>query len=331
MGSFSHQSFSQSSPVLAMTPQLPPQPSFNRPSFTSPFVKAPLSSTPQSSWLTPTSAPQSAAGRKRSRDEADFEDEEYFSQAPVEPVIAENEDEWEYGPGMTLIKPSKGYILSADSQTGTWLEEEEAEKKAQAALRAASPERPILRSAKSQRIDLGSTPSMTEETKVTSSVLSTPLQAGGIGPVQPSIDEYTRHLGIGWSKISADEDIQAAVRGWTKYIENHYPVNNAIIRLQSRGLASYLVEAQEGYFLFGDDLKQGRLVSTSLEKTFENLRGPVPIFEGDMVIEASETPKASSPVINAMTNAHVEEMMMTDENSTTDLPNHAVEVEMDMS
>ncbi|KAG4028614.1 hypothetical protein MFRU_020g00550 [Monilinia fructicola] len=331
MGSFSHQSFSRSSPVLAMAPQLPPQPSFNRPAFTSPFVKAPLPSPPSGAWLTPTSAPKSAAGRKRSRDEAALEDDQYFPQASFEPVVVENEEEWEYGPGMTLIKPSKGYVLSADSQTGTWLEEKEAEEKAQAALRAASPERPIMRSAKSQRIDLGSTPSMVEETVVANGALSTPLQIGGTGPVQPSIDEYTRHLGIGWSKLSADEDIQAAVRGWTKYIENHYPVNKATIRLQSRGLASYLVEAQEGYFLFGEDLKKGRLVSTSLEKTFENLRGPTPIFEGDVVLEASETPKASSPVIDAMTsNGHVEEMM-TDGIPTTQLPNNAVEVEMDMS
>ncbi|KAF7953835.1 uncharacterized protein EAE97_001234 [Botrytis byssoidea] len=330
MGSFSHQSFSQSSPVLAMAPQLPPQHSFNRPTFTSPFVKAPMSSPSAGSWLTPTSAPQSAAGRKRSRDEAALEDEEYFSQAPVEPIVVEDEEEWEYGPGMTLIKPSNRYNLTAESQTGTWKEEKEAEEKAKAALRAASPDRPILRSAKSQRIDRGPTSSMIEETNVANSDLSAPLQTGSTGPIQPSIDEYTRHLGIGWSKLSTDEDIQAAVRGWTKYIENHFPVNNAIIRLQSRGLSSYLVEAQEGYFLFGDDLKQGRLVSTSLEKTFENLRGPVPTFEGDMILEASETPKASSPVMNAMTNEHVEEMMMGGI-PTTSLPNHAVEVEMDMS
>ncbi|KAB8304793.1 hypothetical protein EYC80_004138 [Monilinia laxa] len=313
MGSFSHQSFSRSSPILAMAPQLPPQHSFNRPTFTSPFVKAPLPSPPSGSWLTPTSPPKSAAGRKRSRDEAALEDDQYFPQASFDPVVVENEEEWEYGPGMTLIKPSKGYVLSADSQTGT------------------CPERPIMRSAKSQRIDLGSTPSMIEETIVANGPLPTPLQIGGPGPVQPSIDEYTRHLGIGWSKLSVDEDIQAAVRGWTKYIENHYPVNDAIIRLQSRGLASYLVEAQEGYFLFGEDLKKGRLVSTSLEKTFENLRGPSPIFEGDVVLEASETPKASSPVIDAMTsNGHVEEMM-TDRILTTQLPTNAVEVEMDMS
>ncbi|QSZ29526.1 hypothetical protein DSL72_004040 [Monilinia vaccinii-corymbosi] len=314
-----------------MAPQLPPQPSFNRSIFTLPFAKAPMPSPPSGSWLAQTSAPQSTAGRKRSRDEAALEDDGYSSQASVEPAVVENEEEWEYGPGMTLIKPNKGYILSADSQTGTWLEEEEAEEKAQAALRAASPERPIIRSAKSQRIDLGSTPSMIEETIVANGALSGPLQTGGTGPVQPSIDEYTRHLGIGWSKLSADEDIQAAARGWTKYIENHYPINNAIIRLQSRGLASYLVEAQEGYFLFGEDLKQGRLVSTSLEKTFENLRGPVPIFEGDMVLEASETPKANSPIIDAMTNnQHVVEMM-ADRIPTTELPHNAVEVEMDMS
>ncbi|RAL67911.1 hypothetical protein DID88_008636 [Monilinia fructigena] len=316
MGSFSHQSFSRSSPVLAMAPQLPPQPSFNRPTFTSPFVKAPLPSPPSGSWLAPTSPPKSAAGRKRSRDEAALEDDQYFPQASFEPVVVENEEEWEYGPGMTLIKPSKGYVSSADSQTGTWLEEKEAKEKAQAALRAASPERPIMRSAKSQRIDLGSTPSMIEETVVANGALSTPLQIGGTGPVQPSIDEYTRHLGIGWSKLSVDEDIQAAVRGWTKYIENHYPVNNAIIRLQSRGLASYLVEAQEGYFFIRRGSQEWKTVQFSRVM---------------WCLEASETPKASSPIIDAMTsNGHVE-AMMTDGIPTTQLPNNAVEVEMDMS
>jgi hypothetical protein len=339
MGSFG-QTFAHTSPVLALPPHLPPQPSFNRPTFTSPFPRQANSSPPTSSWLTPTSAPLSTAGRKRSRDEASLCDEEYFPVQAPEPVV-ENEDEWVYGEGMTLIKPNKGgYILSADSQTGTWLEEKEAEEKAKAeALRAVSPERPILRSHKSQRLDLGSTSSIADEIKFANSSLPTvnpSLPNGGAGPTEPNIDDYTRHLGIGWSMISADEDIQAAVRGWTKYIENHYPVTNAIIRLQSRGLASYLVEAQEGYFLFGEDLKQGRLVSTNLEKTFENLRGPVPVFEGDMVLEAGETPKATSPapVMDAMINGHVQDMMMNGTGAIMTngiTPNHAVEIEMDMS
>ncbi|KAF7888618.1 uncharacterized protein EAF02_003159 [Botrytis sinoallii] len=165
-----------------------------------------------------------------------------------------------------------------------------AEEKAKAALRAASPDRPS----------------------------------------QSSIDDYIRHLGIGWSKLSIDKDIQTMVCDWTKYIENHYPINNAIIRLQNRGLASYLIEAQEGYFLFGDDFKQSRLISTSLEKTFQNLQRSVPIFEGTTVLEASEISKeANSPVINAITNEYIEEMTI-DRIPTISLPNY-IEVEIDMN
>jgi hypothetical protein len=155
------------------------------------------------------------------------------------------------------------------------------------------------------------------------------------GYVEPTVDDFTRHLGIGWSSISPDEDIQAAARGWTRYINNHFPVTDAKIRLQSKGLASYLIEANEGYFLFGEDLKQGRLVSRTLEQTWVNLRGPVPIFEGDGVMEAGETPKANGGTTPAANGSHVDEIPMNGVESGI-VNGHAVaeqtlEVEMDMS
>lgn len=196
---------------------------------------------------------------------------------------------------MVLIKPnSKGRIIEAGSQTGTWAEEQAEEKVAMAAaVEKASLERPILRAAKSQRLDLSSTPPITEEVMSNGTLVNPPSPERK----EPTVDDFTRHLGIGWSSMdNADADMQIAVRGWNKFIENHFPIVNPRIRLQSRGLASYLVDAREGYFLFGEDLKQGRLVSTNLETVWINLRGAVPIFEGEIIMEAGSTPKVATAI-----------------------------------
>ncbi|PVH88686.1 hypothetical protein DL98DRAFT_508583 [Cadophora sp. DSE1049] len=301
------QSYS-SDPVLTLPAQHPHQSPFNmesnRPVFTSPFTNGVHQSPANSSWssLTPTqSTPRSAAGRKRSRDEAASNLEEDYFQVPA-PVIPEpeNEDEWEYGEGMVLIKKGTGYVTDSTSQTGTWQEERAAEEQAKLAAQiAAAAERPVIRATKSQRLNLSATPAIPEE-------VSHEAASPGGSPerhTEPTVDIFTLHLGIGWSSMdNAGPDIQAAARGWAKFIENHFPITNAKIQLQSKGLSSYLVEANEGYFLFGEDLKQGRLVSTNLERLWVNLRGPTPVFDGDLVMEAGQTPKveAQSMVESAM-------------------------------
>ncbi|KAK0109821.1 hypothetical protein ONS95_002492 [Cadophora gregata] len=271
----------------------------NRPVFNTPFTNSIHQSPANSSWssLTPTqSTPRSAAGRKRSRDEASSNLEEDYFQVPV-PVIPEpeNEDEWEYGEGMVLIKKGTGYVTDSTSQTGTWQEEKAAEEQAKLAAQiAAAAERPVIRATKSQRLNLSATPAIPEE-------VSQEAASPGGSPerhTEPTVDMFTLHLGIGWSSMdNAGPDIQAAARGWAKFIENHFPVTNAKIQLQSKGLSSYLVEANEGYFLFGEDLKQGRLVSTSLERLWVNLRGPAPVFDGDLVMEAGQTPKIDAQLL----------------------------------
>ncbi|TVY55994.1 hypothetical protein LSUE1_G009357, partial [Lachnellula suecica] len=336
------QSFS-SSPILVLPPQLPPQPSFNmdpnRPIFSSPFGDGSNPQNASSSWSTgnlplPNPMPRSGAGRKRSRDEAALnlgDDDHFTAQEPVQKP-KENEDEWEYGEGMTLIKPNAGYIMEAASQTGTWAEEK-AEEKEEPAM-----ERPVLRATKSQRLNSSAIPSITEEVMQNGALVtpgaSSPERINGLS--EPTIDEFTRHLGIGWSLISADEDIQAAARGWMKYIENHFPVTDPKIRLQSKGLASYLVEANEGYFLFTEDLKQGQLVSTSLERVWENLRAPQPIFDGEMVLLAGETPKVNGG-LQPMTMITEEQMVdlndapVNGQHTANGVGSQSNEVDMDMS
>ena len=335
-----------------MSPQHTPQPSFGvgsqHPIFNSALPHGP----PLRSWSNASSTaptPVSAAGRKRSRDEASFNDDDYFPvQAPAAPRESENDVVWEYGEGMTLIKPhGNGYHISAESQTGTWAEEK-AEEQAQA-VAAMEDDGPILRSAKSQRLDLTSTPAIQEEVSLSNGSLVNPLLStanGTTAPLEPTIDDFTRYLGIGWSSINpTDQDIQAAVRGWAKYIENHFPIHDVQFRLQSRGLSSYLVEAREGYFLFGEDLKQGQLVSSNLEQTFANLRGPVPIFDGVGVMEAGDSPKPTNISLdgtmiyddtyafgtNGIDEAHDASAENFTASTLTQVPAQSLEVEMDMS
>ncbi|KAL2159763.1 hypothetical protein VTH06DRAFT_1896 [Thermothelomyces fergusii] len=282
-----------SSPVLAMPAQTAHQVSLDK-SFPQHQI-LPLSQ--PASWRPQLVRTCAAAGRKRSRDEASVNLDS--PEKPGElPVIKEPEDEWVYGPGMTLIKKSARDVSDASNRSGTWLEEraaaEEARKREAALLaqKQLAQSGPSLRSHKSQRLDMSTTSlgpddmlsgrrcSPTRET-------TNPMTASSDSLAQPIVDDFTLHLGIGWSRISDSEHIQAAARGWARFIENHYPITNAKVLLESRGLQSYLVEATEGYFLFSENLRQGRLVSTTPEGALNNLKLSPPVFDGLEIMNAS--------------------------------------------
>lgn len=338
MGFYFNQASSSSSPVVVLRPpQFPSQPynmNSNNLTFTNPSPFGQVSPNPSAFSLPQT--PSSTAGRKRSRDEAaDNLQEDYLS-----PPIQESEEDWEYGEGMTLIKPN-GFIIDASSQTGTWAEEKAEISQLQAQTPPAIQERPMLRSYKSQRLDLTATPVIAEEISLSNGtvIASSPPKMASNGMEEPTIDAFTIYLGIGWSRISDGEDIQAAARGWAKFIENHYPVSDVRIRLQSKGLASYLVEAREGWFLFGEDLKEGRLVSTSLERTFENLKTKPPVFDSEEILyAAAETPRVDiEPKHEVVMNDEIEtqqpvmEAIMNGIHNSHDTAGQDVEMEMDMS
>ncbi|KAH8677725.1 hypothetical protein BX600DRAFT_506739 [Xylariales sp. PMI_506] len=295
MGSFSR----TQSPVLAMPPSAAHQSVFGMPMFS--HQSSPLSR-PQS-FGAPAMRPQplQSAGRKRSRDEASINlDIEEAKLETIEPV-KEPEDEWVYGEGMVLIKSPLAYVADAGSQSGTWVEETasaDATRRNEEARAIHQQARPSLRSNKSQRLDMNAV-------SLASSDRSNPICdtqevsiATGMSAdasSQPIIDNFTLHLGIGWSRIGNDEHLQAAARGWARYIENHFPVTNAQIRLESKGLQSYLVEATQGYFLFSEDLRQGQLVSRDLGQTIQNLKVSPPVFEGTEVLTAAATTPQPTP------------------------------------
>ncbi|KAI1382772.1 uncharacterized protein F4822DRAFT_439179 [Hypoxylon trugodes] len=299
MGSFER----TSSPVLTMSPSAAHQGAFGMSPFshhTSPFSRPKAFGAP-SPWSQPSGMARSTAGRKRSRDEAGVNlDVEEVKLQTIEPV-KEPEDEWVYGEGMVLIKSPLSYVADAGSQSGTWLEEKTAAaeaRKNEEARAINQQERPSLRSSKSQRLDMNAIAVPGIESQINRSspirdvdpAVSTPGLSADTSS-QPIIDNFTLHLGIGWNRISEDEHIQAAARGWARYIENHFPVTNVRIQLESKGLQSYLVEATEGFFLFAENLRQGQLVSKDLNRTFANLKMSPPVFEGPEVMSAAESPR----------------------------------------
>lgn len=282
------------SPVLTL-----PSQSAHRNQLDNPFFPAQSSFGPSAAWaqsLLQNASGQLPRGRKRSRDEAAVNLDAPEKAPPAVEPVKESEDEWEYGPGMILIKKSTGYVHDASNQSGTWLEEktaaEDARKIEDALLeqQRQSQDRPSLRSHKSSRLDITAT-LPPHEMPANRSSPGRDLSDAAETSAQPIVDDFTLHLGIGWSRISEDEHIQAAARGWARYIENHFPISNAQIRLESKGLESYLVESSEGYFLFGENLRQGRLVSTDSQRALQNLKSSPPIFEGPETMGAAESPK----------------------------------------
>jgi hypothetical protein len=313
MGSFSR----TQSPVLTMPPSAAHQAPFGGAMFQpqpSPFSRAESFGAPAPAPApvafaqapAPFAMPQSA-GRKRSRDEAAVNlDIETAKLETIEPV-KEVEDEWVYGEGMVLIKSPGAYVAEAGSQSGTWLEDKSTSDEARRndEARAINQQaRPSLRSNKSQRLDMTSVTIPTPDAysqRVSPTRDMANVVAPGTSPeasIQPVIDNFTLHLGIGWRRMSDDEHMQAASRGWARYIENHFPVTNVQIQLESKGLQSYLVEAAEGYFLFSEELRQGQLVSRDLNQTFQNLKSSPPVFEGLEVMNAAATPQATTPAAN---------------------------------
>jgi hypothetical protein len=282
---FYEQTPSPSSPVLVLQPQHPQpygMPS-NRQAFnSSAFIHE---SRTLNSWSRSMQQAllTSRAGRKRSRDDEaeDLQDDNYFALSSS-PTPDSSEGNLDYGAGTPLR--INGFIIDPRSQAG-------AEKAISTQRSIFVQDRPVLRSFKSQRLEVTATSPTVEQINPSNGFVVA-LSPSKTTAEDPTIDAFTIHLGIGWSRISEDKHIQAAARGWAKFIENHYPLNKVRIRLQSKGLASYLVQADEGWFLFAEDLRQGRLVSMSLEKTFKNLKSSPPNFDSDEVVVAvAETPK----------------------------------------
>jgi hypothetical protein len=238
--------------------------------------------------MTPVSTNPS---RKRSRDETAFEAESissYFTSQQVNTPAPIPEEEPVYGEGMTLLNSRTGLSISAESQTGTWYEE-----KVETQLHSPAASEPefISRMPTRKSVRLDSTVPLPRQDDIAAAVA--PGSPPKTLPDQPEVDDYTLALGIGWTKIpSEDPDSQAAARGWVRYIENHYPrhIHEAQILSKSKGLNAYLVGCHEGFFLFSDDLWEGRMVARDWQTCIQNLRVHPVQYEGQDILKATNTP-----------------------------------------
>jgi hypothetical protein len=289
--------FYSSSPTLMMPAQHPPHflngPSPNTFINKQPFAQN-LNSTAWNQLKTPLLTSNSGS-RKRSRDEIssptdDADHGEYFQFSSsrntlISKPVLQPIKEPVFGAGSTVNADAP--FVEATSQTGAWAEEKPIATPNETHAGSFENSTPRLISRKSQRVE--SVTSISPFDALSGSSLgNSPPKAG---PDAPIVDDFTHLLGIGWKRLSEDADLQSAARGWARYIENHYAISGARLLLRSEGLASYLVAAAEGFFLFHEDLGEGRLVARAEEQALANLSQRPVAFEGWEVLRPVESPK----------------------------------------
>ena len=296
--------FSSASNFTTPSPFTPTAQASNVSQWTPPDSMTPISTNPS---------------RKRSRDDSNIEEAGYF--APTEPLVNNNTAamtmmsqpaQMSSGEGMALVNPLTGQAVSSPlTQTGTWLEESQEAQKYAAQAHAA---RPIVEtmSRKSQRLDTSASSASFDDVAraaqiENSSISNSPPKFA----TNPHVDDFTLLLGVGWTRLSDDDPhIQAAARGWARFIDNHYPdhIHGAQILLKSRSTDSYLVGSAEGAFwLFSEDLTEGKLVGHDEATTLANLRKFPIQFEGMESIRAARSPSPSIMPMPA-SNAQVQHM-----------------------
>ncbi|KAG5933046.1 hypothetical protein E4U59_007107 [Claviceps monticola] len=213
-------------------------------------------------------SPGRLVGSKRSRDEAsiNLEPDSHTALAVDPPKVST------HGIGKVVIHPANGHVVNASTQSCAPM---------QRSLHDLQTHQTVSRNHKTQRLDRTTHKAPLRSTVYQPASMSLPESVSSANTHDALvIDNFTVHLGIGWRSISGDEHIQAAARGWARFIENNYGLAKVRICLESKGLQSYLIEASSGYFLFAEDLRQGRLVSPTAEGALNNLQLSPPIFEG---------------------------------------------------
>ncbi|MCJ1380888.1 hypothetical protein MMC17_003997 [Xylographa soralifera] len=236
---------------------------------------------------------------KRSRDEVDSDEGDSDQSSPFttsNPITPHEpmRERLVYGEGMTVINASTGRATSAETQTGTWFEEnleierqvsiKTAESLAQAA------ENVPIRPKKSLRLD-----SLPPPFHSSSSPSPDNISLDSQSSSDPCYDAASLLLGVGWKSIGEEKDTQAAAKGWAKYIENHYyDLANVHLLMKSEAHQAYLGKADmagsEGFFLFSENLSEGRFVAQTWKDCITNLKVAPVVYGSEEILKANRTP-----------------------------------------
>ncbi|PLN78537.1 hypothetical protein BDW42DRAFT_174773 [Aspergillus taichungensis] len=241
--------------------------------------------------------PPSKPSRKRSRDEAAFDEALHHPTPPVSlPTPApQREQPPIFGASALTHPPSNGGMAVTAPPVASWCPDPSADQ---------------LRGRKATR--LGPTVPGFEETALASNPpsLSDDSNAAAANPgsrnrspQEPTVDDTTHLLGISWQRIQVDDcDLAAAVRGWKKYIDRQFATHlgECEILMKNRALNAYLVSARPAapmglgttpaFYLFNDDLTQAQLVGSSWEAAVRHLSASPITFEGTQILCASDRP-----------------------------------------
>ncbi|PGG95386.1 hypothetical protein GX51_08261 [Blastomyces parvus] len=316
-----------------------PSTSFTPPSSSAvatPPAPAPSTATNNPSWKPASPSSSSSVpltmnpSRKRSRDD-------YVASSSTSYSIDDDQRDSGFGstttssPAIEEADPAYGEAMVLFNQDGTTNDTPSSD----------------LRSRKSQRLDTSASASAwddntmaTIQAKLQSTSSSTPpshsnnyhlhqpkrqpssssFSSHPLTPQEPQLDSITLLLGISWQRVSRtdDADVAAALRGWERYIQNHYSawIAQAEILLRHRGLGAFLVAgrvpassssisntntnidancAGTHFYLFGEDLAEARRVGNDWDSCITNLREvPIRYEDGSVVLRASSAMSAST-------------------------------------
>lgn len=98
-----------------------------------------------------------------------------------------------------------------------------------------------------------------------------------------NLDPFTVALGVGWRTPDQSVAAISARRGHATFIQNVHHLSGVTIAAVNVSNARVLVEAGDGWFLFDESLRTGRLLARDKDQALNNLRQDPTVFEGAVI------------------------------------------------
>lgn len=110
------------------------------------------------------------------------------------------------------------------------------------------------------------------------------------------IDEYKLKLGVGWEAPDTTQDhVAAALRGHQNFLQKSYLLSQVQIVAQCKPHHCCLVQSEQGWYLFDDDLSTGRMLAKDKRTALVNLATIPTVFKENEPVLGSGRAKSSSP------------------------------------